>query len=137
MICDPAVEAFGSDLDQIVAEILALRDRGDTIIRLLEFYQVRVKVLDELDMLRDKRACLNAYSGRIRLIGAKYVIPVAPIHMAFNGPDGAKDANDKGYFLNDTQQSAAGDSAIVSLLRELGYRTVSPVLLARALERYP
>jgi hypothetical protein len=125
--CDPElVAAFGTDLESILDEIIALRRMNGTIIRLLEFFQPRVNILDEMGILGEKKICLTALNERVHQAAFKYEIPVASVHRVFNGPDGSDDAADRGYLTNIRKFSLAGETAIADLLRELGYEPQSP-----------
>ena len=119
------VDAFGRDLDSIIFEILALRRGKPTIIRLLEFYQFRVAVLRELNLLDEKKACLIAYNEQIHQVASKYRIPVAPVHQAFNGINGNEDSEEKGYQSTVYAFSREGDECIADLLSQLGYDPIT------------
>ncbi len=132
--CEPTVEPFAHDLDDIIAEILSLRGTEETIIRLLEFYQFRVTVLQELGIFEEKKSCLLAYNGAIHQVAARYQIPVAAVHQAFNGPRGQDDPADLDHFRNDVRMSPAGDAVVAGLLRDLGYQPRLPIYLAVILQ---
>ena len=119
------VKDFGNDLDQIIAVILGLRNPNPTIIRLLTFYQLRVNVLRELGFQEEKAHCLAAYNEQVHRVGARYNIPVAQVHLAFNGPEGDDDPEELGYLKDMIQYSPEGDAVIADLLRELGYEPVN------------
>ena len=115
------VYAFGRDLDRIISIILGLREPDTVIIRLLEFYQPEVRVLDDLGLLEEKTRCLTAYNEQIHRIGSRYNVPIAPVYQAFNGLDGNEDPQESGYLKNIIHFSTEGDEVIAGLLRYLGY----------------
>lgn len=117
--CDDALDAMGTDLDDIIAEILALRAGNDTLIRLFEDYHFQVEPQKELGFFQDKRACVQGLIALVHQTGSKYGIPVVPVYEAFNGPDGDQDPN--AYLQDKVHTNAIGDSIIADLLREMGY----------------
>ena len=130
LACDPAVvDAFGNDLEKILDQIIILRGQNPTIIRLLEFFQPRVNVLDDLGILEEKNICLHTINMRLHQVAAKYEIPVAPTQHAFNGLDGNTDSMEAGYLANVYKFSIAGNEQIAMLLQELGYEQYQPTYL--------
>jgi len=91
-------------------------------------------VLQELGILEQKKSCLLAYNGAIHQVAARYQIPVAAVHHAFNGPRGQEDPADLGYFRNDVRMSPAGDAVVAGLLRDLGYQPRVPIFLAATMQ---
>lgn len=125
--CDPrSVEAFGQDMEKILSLIISLRGRNPTIIRLLEFYQPRVNILNELDILEEKNLCLNTLNQRLHEAAEIYEIPIARIQQAFNGLDGNKDPSEAGYLKTPYNFSFSGNERIAALLQELGYQQYLP-----------
>ncbi len=59
-------------------------------------------------------------------VAAEYHVPVAQVHLAFNGPTGEESADEKGYFLDGLHPSKEGAIVIAELHRALGYETGSP-----------
>ena len=52
---------------------------------------------------------------------------VAPVSLAFSGPAGDEDPSDKGLLaFDDFDPNDRGHAVIASLLRQLGYSTVTP-----------
>lgn len=124
--CEPVIDAYGEDLNALMAEILALRDDEKTIIRLLNHY-IWVKRLKQFDMFEEKGACLEAVNQQIHQVGSQYGIPVAPVWETFNGPTGQEDPGEKGYLGPDGYRlSPEGDAMVAELLRELGYDFTNP-----------
>jgi hypothetical protein len=124
------VEAYGRDIEEILSLIINLRGQKPTIIRLLEFFQPRINVLEKLGILDEKNQCLSDINQRLHQAAAKYDIPVAPVHHAFNGPEGRTDSGEAGYLENVRMFSHTGDELIAALLLELGYEHYIPDLCA-------
>jgi lysophospholipase L1-like esterase len=123
--CDSTVvDSFGLNMENIIAEILKLRSKKYTIIHLIEFFQFRVNVLQELDILEEKKTCVMYYNERSNQVASEYNISVARIHLAFNGSLGDEDAEELGYLIDDVHFSNAGDLFIAKSLRELGYESL-------------
>jgi hypothetical protein len=122
--CDRLLEAMDRDLGAIVAEILALREGKDTIIRLLEDYHFNVERQKDLGFFEDKKACFEAVNAITHQVADEYGVLVAPLYLAFNGPDGEDDP--EAYLEDYVHTNAAGDAIIADLLRELGYDFAPP-----------
>jgi lysophospholipase L1-like esterase len=119
---DSAVEDFEKTLDEIVDEIYSLGGRRKTIIRLIENYHFHVNVHKERGNFEDRKMCVNAYIDRLHKVASKYNIPVVPLYLAFNGPNGDEDPGEMGYLLDGVHANETGDVIIADLLRELGYK---------------
>jgi hypothetical protein len=124
MSCDRLLEAMDRDLGAIVAEILALRGTNDTIIHLFEDYHFQVEHQKELGFFEDKKACVEAVNAIVHQVAEEYGVLVAPLYLAFNGPDGEQ--NPEGYLEDGIHTNATGDAIIADLLRELGYGDATP-----------
>lgn len=124
--CAPLIEPFERALDALIAEILALREDEDIIVRLLDHY-IWVNRLKEAGRLDEKKVCHEAINKAIHDVGARHGVPVAPVAEAFNGPTGTEDPGDKGYLGYDGWRlSEEGDGVVADLLRELGYESIVP-----------
>jgi hypothetical protein len=124
--CEPEVEAFEEELDAVVAEVLALSEDGDTIVRPLDHY-LCVKPLEKAGLLDEKRPCHEAINELIHDVGVRHGIPVAPVADAFNGQYGLEDPREKGYLGHDGYRvSDEGDALVADLLRDLGYEPTVP-----------
>jgi lysophospholipase L1-like esterase len=120
--CDNnVVEDFEKNLDEVIAEIYSLRGRQKTIIRLIENYHYNVELHKERGVFETMKMCVNAYNERLHKVASKYKIPVAPIYLGFNGPNGDESPGVKGYFKDSSHTNETGDVIIADLLRELGY----------------
>ena len=120
------VEDFGKNLDDIISEIYSLRGRRKTIIRLIDNYHFYVNVHIERGVFETKKMCVKAYNDRLHEVASKYDIPVVPLYLAFNGPNGEEDPDEKGYFIDGINTNETGDIIIADLLRELGYEPLAP-----------
>jgi lysophospholipase L1-like esterase len=118
---DSEVEDFGKNLDDIIAEIYSLRGRRKTIIRLIENYHYYIKEHKEQGLFEGRKTCVKAYNDRLHEVASKYDIPVVPLYMAFNGPNGDESPKEKGFFEDFSHTNETGDIIIADLLRELGY----------------
>jgi hypothetical protein len=123
---DSAFEDFEKNLDGIITEIYSLRGRRKTIIRLIENYHFYVKVHKDRGNFEGKKMCVKAYNDRLHKVASKYDIPVVPLYLAFNGPNGDESPGEKGYFQDTSHTNDTGDAIIADLLRELGYEPLAP-----------
>jgi hypothetical protein len=122
--CDRLLEAMDRDLGAIVAEILALRGGNKTIIHLIEDYHFQVLRQKELGFFEEKKACFEEVHAIVHQVAAEYGILVAPVYLAFNGPDGEDDP--EAYLEDGVHTNATGDAIIADLLRGLGYVDAAP-----------
>jgi hypothetical protein len=124
--CEPEVEAFEEELDAVIVEIPALRENGDTIVRLRDHY-LWVNSLTKRGVLDEKKDCHEAINELIHEVGSRHGICVAGVSEAFNGPSGLEDPGEKGYLGYDGYRvSPDGDAVLAELLRELGYEPTVP-----------
>jgi lysophospholipase L1-like esterase len=130
-----AVQAFKSNWDGIISEILRLRRLRPTIIRTMDIYNPFVnedKASDtwpgdagsDFQVLKPYLDEVNAY---IASTATAHNIAYARVYLAFNGETGGDDPSDKGLLSFDHfHPSAAGHVLIARLLRELGYLPMVP-----------
>jgi hypothetical protein len=121
-----AVVDFEKSLDEIIAEIYSLRGRQKTIIRLIENYHYNVNLHKKHGNFAGRKMCVNTYNDRLHKVAVKYDIPVVPLYLAFNGPNGDESPGEKGYFKDSSHTNDTGDAIIADLLRELGYEPLAP-----------
>jgi lysophospholipase L1-like esterase len=120
--CDnSSVEDFEKNLDDVIAEIYSLRGGRKTVIRLVEQYHFLVNFHKKYGGFEDTKMCVNAYNDRLHKVASKYNIPVVPLYLAFNGPNGDESPYEKGYLYDGVHPNETGDVIIADLLRELGY----------------
>jgi lysophospholipase L1-like esterase len=118
-----ALKSFRANYDAILAEILTLCASG-TIIRTMtyHYYSLARWGVDE-----DLRPLFGPLNDHIIAAASENNIPVALVHLAFNGPDGDEDPADKGYLLFDgVHTTKKGAAAIGDLHRQLGYEFTCP-----------
>ncbi len=118
-----ALESFRVNYDAIVAELFTLCS-SKTIIRTMtyHYYSLGNWGLDE-----DLRPFFEPLNDLIIQAASENNIPVALVHLAFNGPDGDEDPADKGYLASDgLHTSEVGAAVIADLHQELGYEYTCP-----------
>jgi lysophospholipase L1-like esterase len=118
-----ALETFRANYDTIIAELFTLCSSG-AIIRTMTYYYGS---LADSGYDGDLRPFYVPLNDHIIQASAENGIPVALVHLAFNGPDGDGNAEVKGYLSADgLHPSAAGAALIADLHRELGYEPTCP-----------
>ncbi len=132
-----AVAALESNWNGILGALAALRHNRPTIMRTTDIYNPFVNVdkasdswpvggdgISDFDELKPYLDEVNAY---IAAASASNGVRVAPVYQAFNGVAGDEDPGDKGLTaFDDFHPSGLGHAVIASLLRGLGYATVTP-----------
>jgi lysophospholipase L1-like esterase len=132
-----AVLALETNWDSILDSILALRHNRPTVVRAMDIYNPYVNVdkasdtwpaggdgVSDFNELKPYLDDINAYIAGAST--AKGVL-VAPVYAAFNGANGDEDPNDKALLAFDHfHPNNSGHALIASLLRSLGYSTVTP-----------
>jgi lysophospholipase L1-like esterase len=116
------VAAFKTNWDGILAELLALTAPSPTLLRTMDVYNPYVNE----DELHGSRRTLEPYlddvNAHIAATTSEHGVPYAPVHAAFNGPDGDQDPGDKGLLAGDgLHPNGTGHAVIAELLRGLGY----------------
>jgi lysophospholipase L1-like esterase len=117
-----AVKAFMRNWDAIVQQILALRDKNKTIIRTMDIYNPFVAELMVECTFSTVEPYLDQVNQHIASSVRAHGIPMAQVHVAFNGPNGDQDPMEKGLVTvdgihpNDTDHKMIADA-----LRALGY----------------
>jgi lysophospholipase L1-like esterase len=126
-----------SNWDSILDSIRALRKRRPTVIRAVDFYNPFVnedKATDTWPVggdgtsdFAELKPYLDELNTYITASSIARGVLVAPVYLAFNGPTGDEDAGDKGLLAFDHfHPNDRGHALIASLLRDLGYSTVTP-----------
>jgi len=134
------VVTFKWNWDVIVAEVLALRDTSGHIIRTMDIYNPFVNEDRSRDSWENDGECndldgdgkcsdfevfkpyLDDVNNYIATTATNHNIPCAVVYLAFNGPNGDEDPEDKGYIAADGfHPNDTGHQVIADLLRELGY----------------
>ena len=114
-----ALESFELNYDAALAEILALCS-SQTIVRTMTLYcpDLANSGLDE-----DLRPFIEPMNDHIIQAASENNIPVALVHLVFNGPDGEQAPILEGYLKDELHPSELGATVIADLHRELGYET--------------
>lgn len=117
-----AVSSFIPNWDAIVAQILALRDPNRTVLRTMDVYDPFVSQEMVGGVFTVIQPYLNQVNAHIAASAAANNIPLASVHLAFNGPNGDQDPAAKGYIAIDgIHPNDTGHTVIADLLRNLGY----------------
>ena len=113
-----ALESFGLNYDAAIAEILALCS-SQTMVRTMTYYYPD---LADWGLDEDLRPFIEPMNDHIIQVASENNIPVALVHLVFNGPDGEQDPILEGYLVNDgLHPSELGATVIADLHQELGY----------------
>lgn len=117
-----AVSSFMVNWDAIVQQILSLRSTSNTIMRTMDIYNpfvTRLKILGEFDTLEP---FLDQVNQHIAASAKANGIPMAQVHLAFNGPSGDEDPVAKGLITVDgIHPNDNGHKAIADAFRALRY----------------
>lgn len=123
--CGPqAVEAYNADVDAIIAEIVALRNPSDALIRTMDAYSHwRVSEAKRQGSQELFHRYWTDANEHLAQVATEYHIPVARVYAAFNGPDGDVDPVNTGYLgtADVTHTTEQGKDLLADLVRELGY----------------
>ncbi len=117
-----AVASFIPNWDAIVQQILALRDKNMTIIRTMDIYNPFVAELMVDGTFSTVEPYLDQVNQHIATSAKANGIPIAQVHLAFNGPNGDQDPVAKDLIaLDGIHPNNNGHKAIADALRALGY----------------
>jgi hypothetical protein len=122
--CPQALEAYNTDVDAIIAEIVALRDPSDALIRTMDAYSHwPVREAQRQGSQKVFHQCWTAANEHLVQVATEHNIPVARVYAAFNGPDGEVDPVDTGLLgaLDVTHTTERGKDLLADLVWELGY----------------
>lgn len=133
-----AVRDFGSNWDNIIAEVSGLRPPGNTaIIRTMDIYNPYVKTDKASDTWPNDggndfqifKQHLDAVNNHIATTTTRTGIPApyAKVYLAFNGPNGDQDPGAKRYLSFDRlHPNDTGHRVMAAELRKLGYSPLYP-----------
>jgi lysophospholipase L1-like esterase len=117
-----AVAGFIPNWDAIVQQILALRDKNQTIIHTLDIYNPFVAELMVEGTFSSVEPYLDQVNQHIANSAQANGIPMAQVHLAFNGPNGEQDPVAKGLpTVDGVHPNDNGHKAIADALRALEY----------------
>lgn len=117
-----AVATFIPNWDAIVKQILALRNKNATIIRTMDVYNPFVAELMVQGAFHTVEPYLDQVNRHIAASAKANGIPLAQVHLAFNGPNGDEDPAGKGLLAIDgIHPNDNGHQVIANALRALGY----------------
>jgi len=117
-----AVSSFMSNWDAIVQQILTLRDKNSTIIRTMDIYNPFVARLMIQGTFNTLEPFLDQVNQHIAASAKANGIPMAQVHLAFNGPNGDEDPIAKGLITVDgIHPNDNGHKVIADAFRAIGY----------------
>jgi lysophospholipase L1-like esterase len=130
-----AVQAFKSNWDGIITEILSLRRLRPTLLRTMDIYNPFVNEDQAADTwsadLGNDFQVINPYLNEVNSYIAATTAPrhiaYAPVHLWFNGSAGTVDPGGLGLLAFDHfHPNAAGHALVAQLLRGLAYVPIIP-----------
>lgn len=108
--------------DALFAEIIALRNPSDALIRTMDIYQYNVREQKAAGAFEVVNKYWRQANEHVAVVAAQYQIPVVPVYAAFMGTDGTGDPRDMGLVESDgVRPSEKGIELMVQLFAELGY----------------
>lgn len=118
-----ALKLFEEDVDAVFAEIVSLCSPSDTLIRTMDAHAFwKVTESKENGTFEGLNHYWQAGNDYLIQVATEYHIPVAPVHEAFNGPNGDEDPRDTGYISSDAvHPTVKGWELMAKLYRDLGY----------------
>jgi lysophospholipase L1-like esterase len=117
-----AVATFVPNWDAIVQQLLTLREKNTTIIRTMDIYNPFVAELMVEGTFGTVEPYLDQVNQHIASSAQANGIPMAQVHLAFNGPNGDQDPVAKGLITIDgVHPNDEGHKVIADALRALGY----------------
>jgi hypothetical protein len=121
------LELYKADVDAILDEILSLRGTDEALIRTMDYYLSGVNQLQEDGTYQVLYPYYRECCDYLAEAASQRSIPVAQVHLAFNGPGGDEDPGDKGLIGNDgIHVGPEGAAVIAGLYRGLGYEFARP-----------
>jgi lysophospholipase L1-like esterase len=113
-----AVDAFQTNWDAIVVAVDRLVAE-DTVLITMDLYNPFVAPLRAFGLYERLQPFLDRVNEHIRRSAAEHGMTVAPVHAAFNGPEGLADPVVQGLIAEDRlHPSDAGHAVIAELLAE-------------------
>ena len=117
-----AVATFQTNWDAIVVELLKLRAPGKTILRTMDIYNPYVAADTASGIFTTIEPYLDQVNSHIQANAHANGIPVAAVHLAFNGTAGTQDPIAAGLIASDGfHPNDVGHKAIADQLRMLAY----------------
>lgn len=126
--CSPETfESYIENIKGVIEEILSLRKGMPTIIRAMDYYMPLYSEWKNHGIEKECTCCWENFNNAIHQAAAACNVPVARVYDAFNGPNHDEDPREKGYIMdNGEHTNEAGQKVIADLMRELGYKPVTP-----------
>jgi hypothetical protein len=122
-----AFETYMADTDEIIAEIVSLRNPSDAVIRAQDVYQIKVRETQETGSFEIINGYWRAANAHLIEVATRYGIPVARVYDAFMGEDGVQDPRDQGLILSDgLHPSPEGAALMAELFQAMGYEPLAP-----------
>jgi hypothetical protein len=121
-----ALSLLKADVDAILAEILSLTSTSDTIIRAMTYHNPMVNQWKRKGVFEDLNPYWKAHNEYLVQAASEHNIPVVRVDLAFNGPNGDEDPDDKDYVSDGWHPNDVGAALIADLHRELGYEPLGP-----------
>jgi lysophospholipase L1-like esterase len=126
----PSVEewqAYGDVLDQIWAEIWALREGQPTILRTHDFWNPFIAPWREAGIEPECTANWEVLSQVIRKAAGANGVGVAAVFDVFNGPEHDEDPREKGWIDEDgAHPSDEGRAVVADALAAVGFEVSEP-----------
>ena len=113
---------YMADTDEIIAEIVSLRNPAEALIRTQDIWQFKVRETQETGSFEKYNAYWREANAHVIEVATSYGIPVARVYDAFMGHDGIEDPRDQGLLQADgLHPTLEGSNLMAELFRELGY----------------
>jgi lysophospholipase L1-like esterase len=111
-----------ASVEAIFSALTAICDPSDTVIRVLDVYQLQVKDSLASGTLHIVKPYFEETQEYLAETAARYGIPIAQVYDEFMGPDGTDDPQDRGLVSTDQRHpTKAGAQLIAKLIHDLGY----------------
>jgi len=118
-----AVTTFQTNWDAIIVELLKLRVPSQTILRTVDIYNPYVAADTTSGIFTTIEPYLDQVNSHIQTTAQTNGIPVAAVHLAFNGPAGTVDPIAAALIASDNfHPNDAGHKVIADQLRMLLYK---------------
>jgi lysophospholipase L1-like esterase len=118
-----AVATFQTNWDAIIAELLKLRAPSKTNLRTMDIYNPYVAADTASGIFTTIEPYLDQVNSHIQTTAQTNGIPVAAVHLAFNGAAGTQDPIAAGLIASDSfHPNDAGHKLIADQLRTLLYK---------------
>ena len=122
-----ALKGYQEETGAIFAELVSLSNPSKVLVRTMDTPQFMTRTSKARGKFQVYKSYWQAANKSVIEFAARYRIPVAMVYVAFMGPNGDDDPQDKGLMSNDeVHPTAQGNDLIVKLFRELGYQYAAP-----------